>query len=63
VPHLYPADAVIAAGAGQEALQPGGDQRLPRAGRREVRGTEVACGSDSVVGTVRGARPRSTSRT
>src|ERR1700746_1498224 len=32
VPHLYPADVPL--GAGQAAIQPGADRRLPRPGRR-----------------------------
>ena len=34
VPQLYPADTAAAPGAGQGALRPGGDRRVPGAGRR-----------------------------
>ena len=44
VPQLYPADAAAAPGAGQAALQPGGDRRVPRAGGRPARDRSGGCG-------------------
>ena len=44
VPALSPAGCGAAAGAGQAALQRGGDRRVPGAGGRAARGARGGCG-------------------
>ena len=43
VPQLYPAGHAAAAGAGQAALQPGGDRRVPRPGGRPAHRRRGGC--------------------
>ena len=59
VPQLYPAGSAAAEGAGQGALQPGGDRRIPRAGGRPASARAAdARGRAGLPGRGRRADPR-----
>jgi len=63
VPQLYPADAPLLPGAGQEAVPPGGDRRIPCAGGRPAhRGAADARGGADLPGRRRRADPRRPAR-
>src|SRR6266704_4567113 len=58
VPQLYPADLPLPPGKGQEAVQPGADRGVSRAGGRPASGAADAGGGAGLPGRRRRADPR-----